>query len=62
MNGFVQAQRYEDLYYLPPPAWLAVMSLGHREAFADVVWMKGLVYVGDEFREDGGMQDRKSVV
>lgn len=57
MNGFVQEQRYEDLYYLPPPAWLGVMSLGHREAFADVVWMKGLVYVGDEFREEGGMQN-----
>ncbi|MFK7998082.1 MAG: hypothetical protein AB8H86_00750 [Polyangiales bacterium] len=57
MSDFVQGQRYEDLYYLPPPAWLGVMSLGHREALADVVWMKGLVYVGDEFREEGGMRN-----
>lgn len=57
MNRFVQAERYEDIYYLPPPTWLGVMSLGHREAFADLVWMKGLVYVGDEFREDGGMHN-----
>lgn len=57
MNSFVEAQRYEDLYYLPPPTWLSLMSLGHREAFADMVWMKALVYVGDEFREEGGMQN-----
>ena len=57
MTDYVDAQRYEDLYYLPPPAWLQVMSLGHREALADVVWMKGLIYVGDEFREEGEMQN-----
>jgi hypothetical protein len=46
-------QTYEDIYYLPPPAWLPAFSLGHREALADLIWMRALVYFGEEFRERG---------
>jgi tetratricopeptide (TPR) repeat protein len=46
-------QRYEDLYYVPPPAWLKVFSLGHDEALADLLWVRALVYFGDELTERG---------
>lgn len=46
-------QRYEDLYYVPPPAWLEVFSLGHDEALADLLWVRALVYFGDELKERG---------
>ena len=50
------AQRYEDVYYLPPTGWLPVVSLGWDEAAADLLWMRALVYFGDEFRHQGGLR------
>lgn len=50
------AETYEDIYYLPPPAWLATFSLGYREALADLIWMRSLIYFGEEFRERGAVQ------
>lgn len=47
------AATYEDIYYLPSPAWLGVLSLGHREALADLVWMRALVYFGEEVAHRG---------
>lgn len=44
---------YEDRYYLPAPAWLVVMSLGYRETLADLIWMRTLVYYGDEMTHQG---------
>jgi len=46
-------QRYEDVYYLPSPTTLAVASLGHREALADLIWLRTLVYFGDELIHGG---------
>ncbi len=51
----VAAERYEDVYYLPPPAWLVVFSLGHREALADLVWTRALVYLGEAYAEGAGL-------
>ncbi len=48
-SHYFATQRYEDLYYLPPPAWLTTFSLGYREAFADFIWMRALVYYGEGF-------------
>ena len=48
------AQTYEDIYYLPPPGWLRVFSLGWNEALADLIWMRALVYFGDEFQQAEG--------
>lgn len=45
--------RYEDVYYLPPPRWLQLFSLGHREALAGLVWCRALVYYGDELVHRG---------
>jgi hypothetical protein len=45
----IESQTYEDIYYLPPGAWLPVLSLGHQSALADLLWIRALVYVGDEF-------------
>ena len=53
MEHYLATQTYEDIYYLPPPAWLKVMSLGHREALADLIWMRALIYFGDEFANAG---------
>lgn len=40
--------RDEDLLYLPPPHHLEVMSLGYREAMADLVWVRAVVFAGDK--------------
>jgi hypothetical protein len=49
-------QRYEDVYYLPPSSWLPVFSLGWDEAVADLLWMRALVYFGDELRNSGDVR------
>lgn len=46
-------QHYEDIYYLPSPAWLPVMSLGFGAAVADLIWCKSLVYFGEELGHRG---------
>ena len=53
MSHYLSTQTYEDIYYLPPPKWLGVMSLGYRRALADLIWMRALIYFGDEFRHRG---------
>ena len=51
---FHARQSYEDVYYLPSPAALEVLSFGYRRALADLIWMRAQVYVGDELYERGG--------
>jgi tetratricopeptide (TPR) repeat protein len=46
-------QRYEDVYYLPPANWLRIFSLGEHEALAGLIWLRALVYFGDELQEKG---------
>lgn len=53
---FAETQTYEDLCYLPPSDYLIAGSLGHREALADLLWMKALVYYGEELRQRGELQ------
>lgn len=53
MRQNLALQTYEDVYLLPAPDVLVVASLGHSEALADIVWMKALIYIGDEFRNVG---------
>ena len=55
-SHYLRTQRYEDVYYLPPPAWLHVFSLGHKEALADVIWLRSLIYFGDELLHRGAVQ------
>jgi tetratricopeptide (TPR) repeat protein len=45
--------RYEDAYYLPPSQWLPPMSLGFRQAAADLLWCRTLIYIGEEFLRGG---------
>lgn len=52
---YLSTQRYEDVYYLPPPTWLRLFSLGHREALADLIWMRALVYFGEELVHRGNV-------
>ena len=53
---FLHTQTYEDIYYLPPSDYLIVGSLGHREALADLLWMKTLVYYGEELMHRSGVK------
>ena len=53
MGHYLDTQTYEDIYYLPPPEWLEVMSLGYRRALADLIWLRALIYFGDEFMNKG---------
>jgi hypothetical protein len=55
-DRYTSAQRYEDIYYLPPADWLRVFSLGYDEALADLIWMRALVYFGQEFEHEGHVQ------
>ena len=52
---FLATQSYEDRYYLPPPEWLRVLSLGHSEALAGLIWLKSLVYFGEELVHRGNV-------
>ncbi|MBL4687773.1 MAG: hypothetical protein JKY37_24495, partial [Nannocystaceae bacterium] len=36
-----------DVLYVPPPGNLRPMSLGYREALADLVWIRALVFTGE---------------
>ena len=56
MAHYLDTQAYEDIYYLPPPAWLDVMSLGYRRALADLIWLRALIYFGDEFANEGAVK------
>lgn len=56
MTHYLDTQRYEDIYYLPPPEWLEVMSLGYRRALADLIWLRALIYFGDEFENRGAVK------
>jgi tetratricopeptide (TPR) repeat protein len=49
----LSTHRYEDAYYWPPPHWLQLFSLGHREALAGLLWCRALVYYGDELVHRG---------
>ena len=54
---FLATQRYEDVYYLPPPEWLLLFSLGHREAVAGLIWLRSLIYFGEELQHRGGVDN-----
>jgi hypothetical protein len=56
MDHYLRTQTYEDIYYLPPPQWLQVMSLGHGRALADLIWLRALIYFGDEFENRGAVK------
>lgn len=52
-NIYFQSRSYEDVYYLPDASWLRVLSLGYREALADFLWMKALLYYTDQIQYAG---------
>lgn len=54
---FIETQTYEDLYYLPPSDSLIVGSLGYREGLADLLWMKALIYYGEELIHRGELKN-----
>ncbi len=54
---FLRTQRYADVYYLPPPDYLVVGSLGYRETLADLIWMKALINFGEELSHRGSVSN-----
>lgn len=56
MEHHVRSSTYEDTYYVPAAGWLPVLSLGWDEALADLLWMRALVYFGDEVAAQGRVQ------
>lgn len=54
--AYASGLRYEDVYYLPPLDWVRVFSLGWHEASADLIWLRALVYFGDELRQGGSVR------
>lgn len=57
-----EASGYEDRYYLPSTEWLPLFSLGHREALADLIWMRALIYFGDEMVHRGRLRHARAYV
>ena len=53
---FLQTQTYEDVYYLPPSDYLVIGALGYRAALADLIWMKALIYYGEELGHRGSVK------
>jgi len=53
---YLQTQTYEDIYYLPPPWTLEMISMGHRQALADLIWLRALIYYGDELTHRGNVR------
>ncbi len=51
-----RGQRYEDIYYIPSASWLPVLSLGYRQALADLLWCQSLVYFGQEVVHRGAVK------
>jgi hypothetical protein len=41
-----------DVLYVPPPRHLEIMSLGYREALADLIWIRALVFSGEHLGLD----------
>lgn len=54
---FLDTQTYEDVYYLPPKDYLLIGALGYRAALADLIWMKALVYYGEELGHRGDVKN-----
>ncbi len=42
-----QFPRDQDMLYLPPTGQLVPMSLGYREALADLIWIRAVIFTGD---------------
>jgi tetratricopeptide (TPR) repeat protein len=53
---YAATQTYEDVYYLPASDYLVLGSLGYRAALADLIWMKALVYYGEELGHRGDVK------
>lgn len=53
---YANTQTYEDFYYLPPKDYLVLGALGYRAALADLIWMKALVYYGEELGHRGNVR------
>ena len=51
-HGRVLAQQQDlpaelDVLYVPPPGQLVPMACGFREALADLIWIRALIYTGE---------------
>lgn len=55
LRRYVAHTHYEPRYFLPSTEALPWLSLGFREAFADVIFVRALVYYGEELHHRGSL-------
>lgn len=56
MHKLKDHSKMRQLYYLPAPKMLKRMSLGYTTLLADLIWIRGLLYVGTHFHQRGGIE------
>ena len=42
-------KQHSHLFYLPTPKTLQKLSLGYRTLLSDLIWIRGLLYIGEHF-------------
>ncbi len=57
MSRYLAHQSYTQRYLLPSKESLVWLALGYREALADLIWVRGLIYYGEELQHRGAMSD-----
>ncbi|MCK9523381.1 MAG: hypothetical protein M0R76_10130 [Proteobacteria bacterium] len=48
----------DDIYYLPPNAWLKVFAAGYNEGLADLIWIKSIVYFSEAPKAHFGRSEK----
>ena len=57
MERYLAHQSYTQRYLLPSKENLVLLALGYREALAGLIWVRGLIYYGEELQHRGAMSD-----
>ena len=52
----------DDIYYLPPIAWLKVFAAGYNEGLADLIWIKSIVYFSEAPKAHFGRSEKAGKV
>jgi tetratricopeptide (TPR) repeat protein len=52
----------DDIYYLPPKKWLRPLSLGYNEALRSLLWVKSLIYFGEQVEIGGSHRWLKNYI
>ncbi|MBX3250823.1 MAG: hypothetical protein KF901_26830 [Myxococcales bacterium] len=56
MRRYLMIQHYDSTFAIPSATTLTILSIRHREALADLLWIRGLIYVGEDLRHHGQIE------